>query len=239
MDLGLYLRVLARFRVLVAGGAVVALLLAIISLVKVDPSGSSFISYRQSEQWVSSTKLFVTEPGFPWGSLRESQSFDPARLTSLAFIYAQLADSDPVKAIVRHQGPIKGHVEISTVPAGPNSDADLPFINIAAFSTSPEAAKALARRQAAAFSTYLRSEQARKGIPPEQRVQLDVVQRPLKAELDKGRSKTLPIVIFLTVMIAVIGLAFLLENMRPRIRAVSVQQQHDLEAEAGQAGYVA
>jgi hypothetical protein len=236
MDLGLYLRVLARFRVLVVGGAIVALLLALISLVKVDPS-SAQISYRQDEQWVSATKLFVTEPGFPWGSLRDSQRFDPVRLTSLAVIYSQLADSDAVRAIMRRHGPVKGHVEITTVPAGPNSDSDLPLINIAAFSTSPSAARSLAARQASAFAVYLRRRQAGSDIPTNQRVQVEVVQRPLKAELDKARSKTLPIVIFLTVMMAVIGLAFLLENLRPRIWAVSSHQVG--EAEPAKTGNVA
>ena len=37
----------------------------------------------------------------------------------------------------------------------------------------------------------------------------------------EGRSKTVPIVVFLTVMLAVIGLAFILENLRPRVRPVA------------------
>ena len=230
MDLGLYLRVIGRFKALVAAGAALALLLALFSFVKIDPFAANKISYRQSEEWVSSAKLFVTERGFPLGSV--DPGFDP-RLTNLAVIYAQLADSDAVRAIVRRQGPVKGHVEIVTVPAGQNSDADLPLINVLGFSTSPEGAMALAWRQANAFRAYLRSQQARNGIRVDERVQVQVVQRPAGASLEKGRSKTLPIVIFLTVMIAVIGLAFLLENLRPRIRVVSLPE------EAGQTGNVA
>ena len=38
----------------------------------------------------------------------------------------------------------------------------------------------------------------------------------------EGRSKTIPIVVFLTVMLAFVGLAFILENLRPREKPVSV-----------------
>ena len=39
--------------------------------------------------------------------------------------------------------------------------------------------------------------------------------RPRGAEIFQPRSKTMPIVIFLAVMFATVGLAFLLENLRP------------------------
>ncbi len=42
--------------------------------------------------------------------------------------------------------------------------------------------------------------------------------RPRGAEIFRPRSKTMPIVIFLAVMFATVGLAFLLENLRPRAR---------------------
>ena len=40
--------------------------------------------------------------------------------------------------------------------------------------------------------------------------------RPQPPKIFQGRSKTMPIVVFLAVMMAAIGLAFLLENVRPR-----------------------
>jgi fructose-specific phosphotransferase system IIC component len=52
-----------------------------------------------------------------------------------------------------------------------------------------------------------------------------VVQHADKARLLSGRSKTLPIVIFMTIMIAVIGLSVLLENLRPRVRPVAAEQK--------------
>ncbi len=45
---------------------------------------------------------------------------------------------------------------------------------------------------------------------------LQVIQQPVKVQLLKGRPKTLPVVIFLTILLGVGGLAFVLENVRPR-----------------------
>jgi hypothetical protein len=39
------------------------------------------------------------------------------------------------------------------------------------------------------------------------------------------RKKTTPIVVFLTVLLAAIGLAFVLENLRPRIRALAAEEE--------------
>ena len=53
--------------------------------------------------------------------------------------------------------------------------------------------------------------------------------RPRGAEIFQPRSKTMPIVIFLAVMFATVGLAFLLENLRPPCAAgrAAVELAHD------------
>ena len=57
---------------------------------------------------------------------------------------------------------------------------------------------------------------------------LEQVLRPRNAEIFQPRSKTMPIVIFLAVMFATVGLAFLLENLRPRARpGEPVELAHD------------
>ena len=73
---------------------------------KLGPDG---ITNRQSEEWSSTTRLGVTQNGFPWGrllaqDLTASETVerlgipiaDPNRLTALAVLYAELATSDPV-----------------------------------------------------------------------------------------------------------------------------------------------
>ena len=50
-----------------------------------------------------------------------------------------------------------------------------------------------------------------------------------RTELLSGRSMTMPIVIFFVVLFASIGLAFILENLRPRVPSVSVAADDDVE----------
>ena len=73
MDLGLYFRVLWRFRFLVALGLLAAFALAALSLFSVSPSG---VTYRQSEVWSASAKILVSQEGFPEGrSITEQYKF--------------------------------------------------------------------------------------------------------------------------------------------------------------------
>jgi hypothetical protein len=62
MDLSLCFGVLWRFRLIVAAGFVLA------SFAKVGfAHGSLSISHRLQEAWQGTTRLFVTQQGFPWG----------------------------------------------------------------------------------------------------------------------------------------------------------------------------
>ena len=58
-------------------------------------------------------------------------------------------------------------------------------------------------------------------IPPNERVDLQVLQNATAPILLQPRKKTLPIVILLAVLSATIGLAFILENARPRVTPVT------------------
>src|SRR5207247_6479648 len=94
--------------------------------------GGPKLSYRQGQQWVSYTTLFVTQQGFPWGrsiisqgqggsaaasagAASTGQFADPARLASLAVLYAQLASSDPVRNIMLREGPLTGTIEADAI----------------------------------------------------------------------------------------------------------------------------
>jgi hypothetical protein len=94
----------------------------------------------------------------------------------------------------------------------------LPFIDIVAISPSPAGAVALAQRNAEALITYLRGMQVANDVPAQDRVVVDQIVRPKPPEVYQPRSKTMPIVVFLATMLVTIGLAFLLENLRPRAR---------------------
>lgn len=245
MDLQLVGRVLWRFKLLVLGGFALALCLSFLAMMNVSfKGGTPKFSYRDTEQWDSVSMLFVTSHKFPWGSVLAPQSqdvvprtmpeetvptgVDPAHLTSLAGLYARLAMSDEVYRMMLKSGPITGTVQAEPLAAGKdNSGSPLPMIGLSAISTSAQAAHELAKRHVNAFVRFLEQRQAEADIPREERVVLEVASSPQRPVLVEPRKKTRPVIVFLAVMIAVIGLAFVLENIRPRVRPLPSEDQED------------
>jgi hypothetical protein len=249
MDLSLYLRVLSRFRVLVLFGLALAITLSFFSFVRIDvQDGRPLFVYREQEEWVSTSTLLVTQRGFPWGRSvvdpaapdgpdapaegdRPGVRFaDPGRFSSLAVLYSHLADSDQVREIMRQDGPIRGKIEANPVLSQAGFAEALPLIEVLAYANSRGNAIALARRVTAGFRTFLDEEQDASAIPDRERVVVTVVKDARKAEIFTPRSRTIPIVVFLTVMVSVIGLAFILENLRPRVAAVRERSRASAEA---------
>jgi hypothetical protein len=229
MDFQLYARVLWRFRVLVVTGVLLGLALATLSVVKLGPDG---ITYRQSELWSATTRVGVTQKGFPWGRLfaqdpsDEETSLekppqadipvaDPNRLNNLAVLYSDLAMGDQVRRVMRREGPIRGELIATPLVRGDNRIM-LPLIDLTAITKSRESAIQLSLRVARAFDTYMREEQQANKVPASDRVIVQQVMRPREAEIYRPRSRTLPLVIFVAMMGATAGLAFVLENARPR-----------------------
>jgi hypothetical protein len=231
MDLGLFFRVLWRFRLVVALGFVMALTLATLSLARVDfRGGAPTLAYRQAEQWQSYTTLIISPRGFPWGRSVFSLDFDPARYATLATIYANLAQSDAVKRIMARDWNVRqGAILAQPVLANQNNSSapPLPLMTIAATTSSAPRSVAVAERATAAFLDFLRLEQSSNGIPKNKRVVVAEIKHATTPVLLKGRSKTTPIAVFLAVMIAFVGLAFMLENLRPRVHAVSEDSTDD------------
>jgi hypothetical protein len=239
VDIQLYLRVLWRFRLLVATGLIVAVALAALSFVRVSFAGGVLapkVTYREQEQWVSYSTLFVTQPGFPWGYsiIRQPDTpeqvtarakdlapefADPNRFASLAVLYSYLATSDPVRTIIRRDGPLRGKIQATpVVNLESGYGVTLPLIRISGISTTPPLARRLNQRATDAFRQFLADQQQASHIPRDNRVLVTVVKRAETPVLFQGRSVTLPAVVFMAVAIAVAGLALLLENLRPRTR---------------------
>lgn len=229
MDTRLHFRVLWRFRALVGAGLILGLLLAFVSFVRVNPLGQPVFKYRKAQSYVSYATLFVTQQGFPWGQLNAPSSANPERFTSLAIVYSQLATTDPVKRLLLATGPVNGTVQVAPV-LDQFSQAPLPLVSIAAYASSPSGAIALARRQTSALLKYIHVQQEQSATASDNRVDVNVVRTAQYATLFKGRSLKLPFVVFLTVLIAVCALAFVLENMRPRIRGVESPIAHRTSA---------
>jgi hypothetical protein len=234
MDIDLYARVIWRHKWVVAAGFLVALALAVFSYVRVSTSGK--ISYRDPQTWVSYETVSVTQPGFTEGRLQATGA-EPSRLTLLATLYSKYIDSDGVRNRIWPRGASQGEsVEAAPVltQQGGSSSA-LPLISIAAFAEQPVKAQLLAERTTEALTAYIAQRQSDARVPDEQRVELQPVKRALSnaPALWQPRSKALPIVIFLTVMIAALGLAFILENLNPQIAVVTDAEDGNLKRVIG------
>ncbi len=241
MDLHLFFRVIWRFKFLVIAGLLVAGVLATLSVFRIDLQDGYKLEYRQSEKWMSVATVLVTEPDFPLGravfeqdvppvSSNQPRNYTPkfapsSRFVELANVYAELVTGDAVRQVILKDGPLPGAIQAVPLVATNGSDAPLPMVSVRGIASTPKAAVVVAQRASAAFQEYLEAEQQRGAIPAEQRVLLLEVRHPavqtaLKVE---GRSTTIPIVVFLTVMLAFVGLSFILENVRPRVRPVTAE----------------
>jgi len=218
LDLRTYLRVIWRFRLIVGAGLIVAVLLAGLSYLKVSFNhGKPRITYRQSETWTSSMRLGVTQGGAPVGT--PSTDTTPV---DFALVAANLADSDSVRAMATRRTHIHGKIQ-ATSETDPVTNSALPFITVNAFASTPIRAIALANGAGKALQIFVKRQQEAAGLRPARRMSLLIVKRAgaLDTTVSAGRRKTTPIVIFLTVMVAAIGLAFILENLRPRVHLVA------------------
>lgn len=241
MDLQLYFRVLWRFRLIVAIGFLLAVLLMIYSMFNVSFDGGPKLTYREAETWRSDSTLFVTQEGFPWGRLQVGESAvsldrngnptaprfaTPDRFADLAIVYSELAQSDAIRHSMLKDGPIEG--AILAEPMTSDDGDGLPLVGVTALAATAQGAVDLNRRQIEAFEKFIAAEQQRNKIPPDERVQVTALAEPANAVLETPRKKTRPIAIFMAVLIATLGLAFVLENMRPRVRPVLGDGIHEV-----------
>lgn len=237
MDLNLYLRVIWRFRFLVLAGLILAVALAGLATYKVSfKGGSPKLTYRQHEVWQSESVLLVTQQGFPEGrtvfpytstTIGGQQTFvsafaDPSRFTDLALFYSTLAQSDAVQRLMYADSPhVRGSMNAApqTLFSG-SKTTTLPLFSIQGTARTKDEARATAEAGTTAFVKYLAEQQTNASVAPKDRVIVQVVNAAGPASLAVGRKKTIPVVVFLTVMIATLGLAFIFENLRPLVKPV-------------------
>lgn len=228
MDIPTFFRVLARFRLLIAAAFALAIVLALLSYVRVDVNSGLKLKYRTNETWTSSTQLLVSENIFTYGSTTggrggggdpQQRVVDEGRLVTLAGLYAKFVLGDGVRALMLRNGPIHGLLDAGPLPLTNSNDQFLPIVNIVGYGSSRAGAIDLADRAARALQRYIRQKQVADGIKPQSRVHLSFVKRS-SPKLMSPRSKTLPVLVFLLVLAAGVGLAFVLENVRPLIHAL-------------------
>jgi len=178
--------------------------------------------------------LLLTQPGFPWGRVLPSTAAGPAavgagRLQSLTELYAQLANSDEVKRMMIRDGAPKTWKIVADPIQQRDSGSVLPVVALSGQAFSAKDAAAAAAYGRRAFIRYLANQQESAAIPAAQRVQIQLLNasstpRPV---VIKPHSKTLPMMVFLAVLGATLGLAFILENRGPNIRVVESTADDD------------
>jgi hypothetical protein len=234
MDLRLYARVLWRFRILVIAGLLVATGLAILATFRVSPTKSPHLTFRQSKLYISNGQLLVTQAGFPLGRSISASNDPSARFSGLATLYARLAGSDPVEKTVLPNGPTSTmYIDVRPATDPSNPGLVLPIIQFGAVAPSPQLARRLAQQTMQRLQNYLAAQQEQNAIPVKQRVLLQVLDWPGgKPQVFQGRSLSRPMIVFLATMLAVIALAFTLENLRPRLRGIRDEAREDAAADA-------
>jgi capsular polysaccharide biosynthesis protein len=231
VDLALYGRVLWRFKFVVALGVILAFALAVLATAKVTSHG---LVYRKPVVWQSASTLELTQQtGFPQGRAlfpaavadKPYPYADLGRFASLVELYAHLANSDAVRALMTREGatPQQSLTAAAVVPV--TSYSVLPILTLAGLGESPSQAVDAVKRGRKAFLDYVAGQQRAAAIAPKDRVEFHVLQAAAAPTVLTPRKKTLPIVVFIAALSAAIGLAFVLENLRPRVRSVPVVSQ--------------
>ena len=248
MDLALYVRVLWRFRIVVAAGLALAILLAFFAVERVSISnGRMKLAPRKAEVWKTDSFLLVTQPDFPWGRTVTRYTSgdpgtgkppvaqgDPQRLATLTALYAPLATNDEVRSKIglSNLHPSKETYTVTAVPAPAYSNPAIqPILDFSATAATPAAAVSLAQRASNAFRQWLQRWQRAGGIPPADRVVLVPYTRATPPQLVSHPGKTLPVIVFLTILGITVGLALVLENLRPRPAAARRETIDELHAE--------
>jgi hypothetical protein len=236
--------------VVVTVGIVLTVALAVLSYVRVSPSG---IAYRSPEVWSNQATLVLTQEGAPElrsvlpsrpGGFSTSLA-DTGRFASLIDVYATLATSDAVVGELRRRGLVtpedlkNGALPIAAAAVPSTVNAATPMMTITGTSLSGPKATRLTVGATKAFLDVLDKRQLAAKIPLRDRIQVRVVKSSEAPKLIDPRSKALPILILFGGMIATLAVALTRDNLGRRERApeLTLANREDLvEPESGVGG---
>ena len=224
IDIALYADVLRRHRTLVIVGVMLAVALAVLSFVRVSPSG---ISYRSPETWSNQATLVLTQQGAPElrsvlpsrpGGLSPSLA-DTGRFAGLIDVYAALATSDAVVGELRRRGLLKpedvkdGDLPIAAAALTSTVNPATPMMTITGTSSTGPKATALTIGATKAFLDVLNRRQLAAKIPERDRIEARVLRSSETPKLVGPRSKAVPVLVLLGGLIATLALAFTRHNV--------------------------
>ena len=242
MDLGLYARLIWRFKWVMALGLFIGIV------------GAYLLYEGGGGAYQSRAQVFITQAGFTWGSTSNVPSnsangsssagsgsssagsgsssiifpyvpgVDPQRLAALATLYAQLANGSALRTMLPavYQSMLNPTSGSPTATLSPNAvtasefanPATLPLVTFWATAPTPALATGLASAATAAFQRLVTAQQA--AVSSQSQIVAQVVQTATPAVQSGHKSKSLPIMVFLGGFLGAFFLSLTLENTRPR-----------------------
>jgi hypothetical protein len=224
VDLSRHLAVLWRYRVVTAIGLGLAIVLGVLAAYTPSSGG---LEKRGASTYSSTSRLLVTQAGFPEGRVvlptpppgeelkPDKVGFaDPARFMALADLYTKLILSDEVRRQIPER-PTAAQVDAEPI-ASVSGSPILPIIELTTHSSSQAAARQLNLHTVAALRSLLKQRQASNGIPVGERVQIGILNAPSRGFLTGSPSHTASILAFLLCLIGTVAVTHLLEAIRLR-----------------------
>jgi hypothetical protein len=234
MNLERHLRVLWRYKIVVAVGLLLGFALAFLASFDVAGGG---MKRRGTQIWSSTSQVLVTQKGFPWGRVTLPSSVvptsptdpgattndgsspdhiqyaDPTRFVNLALLYSVISYSDQVRSKLPEHPRAD---QISAIPLDPTNSGQqfLPIITLTTKADTPEKAIQLNRDTYKGLRDVLVSEQNSNDIPAANRVLLNVLSAPQKPMLEQGYSLTSSMLAFMLCLVATLAFAHVLEALR-------------------------
>jgi capsular polysaccharide biosynthesis protein len=207
MDLRLFVAVVKRYKKLVGIG----LLLAVVLAGYTYKTGTKPVYEAQSE-------LLISQSNDPYGRAGQNSTPDTGYLSQLSGIYAALANGDNIAQLVRRESGVVGTIQAAEL-IDPNTGDYQPLFTITSSASTPAGAVKLATTATQVLQSYVVHQQASAYITPNERVVLEVVKNGTQPLQAGGGKITMPMLLFVGILGAVLTLAFTLENLNPKSAA--------------------
>lgn len=206
MDVRLFAAVVSRFKKIAIAGLVAAIAL----------SALAYLRAGGAPTWEAQSEVLITQANDPYGAPTAAAMQASSYLGSLSSVYSAMANGDAVQATVRRAAGVpQGAVDAAEV-VDPQTGYLEPLLTLTSSAATAAGAVKLAQQMPAVLQQYISSQQDSANVPTGLRVKLEQVKSGFLPELASGSSITVPLLVFMGIMAAVITLIFMLENLNPK-----------------------
>lgn len=258
-----YLRAALRFWWVLTFGLLLACIVAVLVVYRVDLGFPPSLEAREQPTYTAGARVLVTSSEQPYfrvtvdklveapatgerdepGEILVNAPPDTNTLINAANLFPLLIESDQVAAVRRELvGPIRGVIAAQAVFAintpGRFEPSRIPVIQILASADTPPDAVRLAEGTVNAFRTWITRQQERARIDLKQRILIQQIQAPGSVVSTGGTSMSMPVLAAFAIMLAFGGIALLLDRIYPdtRTRAGAVVESFEPRAASSKRG---